>query len=203
MSAKALAFDIETDTSVNGLDPQVAAITEIAYFDGDHGGVLSGDEQQILADFSSLVAAWPANWLVTWNGAVFDLPFIDARSRQHFPGGMRGLTLNYDPHIPVKYEPTPGYQGGYDATLHSLPHLDISVPFRNICNEIGAPHSLKPAAKALGFQPVELDRANIHSYSSAEREEYALSDARITWQLWSYWSSRTNDVDDLPRAAES
>jgi DNA polymerase elongation subunit (family B) len=75
-----VGFDIETDTSVGGLDPETAPIVAVALSTdaGDH--VLTGPEAAILSDIDRLVAELPAGFLVTWNGSGFDLPFVARRA---------------------------------------------------------------------------------------------------------------------------
>jgi DNA polymerase elongation subunit (family B) len=175
------SLDIETDTSTNGLDPQVAAITDVAVFDGVTGLHLCGPEAEMLAELDTFLMSAPVGLLVTWNGAVFDLPFIDARAR--LLGVPLSLELEYDPEIPVKYVPTPGYLGGYRYRWGLLDGWDVSPLFAPIAERAGVPHKLKPVARLYGIDVVELDRTRLHEHSPAELREYVLSDVSATWQL--------------------
>ena len=81
-------LDIETDTTVNGLDPTQAEIVAIALtmpYSSDGDVVLTGPEHQMLRDLDQLLQELPAGVLVTWNGAAFDLPFLAERARRQSP----------------------------------------------------------------------------------------------------------------------
>ena len=84
-------LDIETDTTTDGLDPAVSAIVAVAVSTDTRDHVFTGSEPSILRHLDRLVSRLPAGLLVTWNGATFDLPFLDCRSRQ--VGVPLGLAL--------------------------------------------------------------------------------------------------------------
>ena len=182
------SFDSETDNSGgHGLNPLKARITDLSLATGDGGQVFNNaDEASMLVEFDAAVRGLPAGLLSTWNGTHFDLPFLDtrfekARITEH------GMMLEPTPQFPPKYELIPGHDSGYTCRWMSRTgthvHLDIAYAFKPIAERLGVTWGLKPVAEALGFHPVSLDRERLHEYTDADREEYALSDARVTRQL--------------------
>lgn len=192
MSALPLyAVDIETDTTFCpthqgccGLNPQCAAITDIV-IKGDAVAVVLDDadgEDVMLTRFWHLMHGLPRGVVVTWNGACFDNCWLDSRSRKH--GQRSPVCLSYDPTIPVKYEPTPGYRGGCRATYGPHQHADIQHYFKPIAEKLGVKHALKPVAEALlGYAPIVVDREKMHLLTPQERYDYAVSDGQITLAL--------------------
>src|SRR5690348_12681457 len=73
-------LDIETDTTVDGLDPQRSRIVAAAVA-GPHGVRVfdDRDESLLLDRLDWHLAALEAGVLATWNGAGFDLPFLADR----------------------------------------------------------------------------------------------------------------------------
>lgn len=200
-----LALDIETDTSpvtdaekaagftARGLVPQITPVTAVAF--AEEGGVWVRQatvqrERSLLAEVDQAVAARAARdpdlVLVTWNGAVFDLPFLADRARilGRAPGWFSGLVLTPDPAFVPKYDPLPGHAGGYRALWHGLKHIDLAYVVRDHAARHGIAWSLKPYVKAvLGLDPVEVDREAMHELSPAELDAYVASDAHVTLQL--------------------
>lgn len=191
---KLAALDIETDTAPltdeelaagytsRGLDPHITEITAISVATDDAILVFDeGGEDNILRNTIQAIAYINPTALGTWNGAVFDLPFITDRARLH--GLETGIRLNPNPDIVPKYEPTPGHEGGYDAMWGSAHHIDVAYAMKDTAERLGVKWSLKPVAKALGFQPVEVDREKMHELTLEELHEYVASDANITLEL--------------------
>lgn len=212
-----ISVDIETDTAINGLDPAVAAITEISVsefisynaettdlvttdtvFWGDEVGILK-DTDNLLAEleerFAREDAANGANTsriFLTWNGASFDIPFIKQRAE------MNGVALNLravmDPNIKLKYKPLNGHAGGYRGQWGAWQHVDLMPHYAERARELRVGNALKKVYKAqTGKTPIEVDRANMHLLTQEERLAYAASDTRITIELgrlmdWRLWS---------------
>lgn len=186
-------LDIETDnTNGFGLDPRNSSITELALATAEGGHVLTADTRAdefdgVLAPTQDALEALAPGLIATWNGSVFDMPFIDYRVTEHYGRGLVGPELVLDPQITPKYEPLPGYHGGYNVLWHTETgthtHLDVSFAYKKFAEDNDIKWGLKPVCEALGIKMVELDRANLHQYTAAEREEYCLSDARGTRQL--------------------
>lgn len=183
---KLYAFDIETDTTVNGLDPQVAEIISLALWSPRLETVIDGgSEKQRISKFIDLLDSLAPGILCTWNGAVFDGPFIEARARRL--GMETGFTLAEDSAIIPKYEPLPGYSFGCRLLLRNHRHADMAYAYREYA--LSQPQlgrrgwSLKPVCKSLGCEMVEVDRERIHLLTPEENAAYNLSDARGTYYL--------------------
>jgi hypothetical protein len=185
------SVDIETDTTVNGLDPRVARITELSLSTAAGDSVFNdADEVTLLSKADRALRTLPAGLITTWNGAFFDLPFIAWRARKH---QMRryGLTLIPAAGLTPKYDYLPGHDRAYTGTWAVNPalrgvvhqHLDISFAYKKVAADLGVKHSLKPVAKALGIDMIEVDREKMHELTPAERLAYAASDTRGTREL--------------------
>ncbi len=158
-------LDIETDTTINGLDPEVAAIVAVAVTGEDMEHVLDGDEVSILTRLDSLIKSLPAGIIITWNGTRFDLPFIARRAEIM---GVE-LALN-DP--------------GGRAEWHGHIHLDGYLLFRaDVGDSVNLSCGLKPLARFVGLPVIEVDRSKIHELSIEECRAYVASDAHLARQL--------------------
>jgi DNA polymerase elongation subunit (family B) len=185
-------LDIETDTSVDGLDPAVGAIVAVALsgpdgdevFDGSADGDAHGgaDEARMLAALDARLASLPPGLLATWNGAFFDLPFLADRAA-HL-GLAVGLRLTLDPRIVSRRDPLPGHHGAYRACWHGHRHVDAFQLYRgDVGRLLGVSCSLKTIARLVGLEPLEVDRAHIHDLSPDVLAAYVASDARLARQL--------------------
>jgi hypothetical protein len=178
-------LDIETDTSVDGLDPTNSAIVAVAVSGPDGLEMVIdqvvGDEAAILAELDHRLAELASGVLVTWNGAAFDLPFIADRAR--LLGVDIGLRLRLDPTI-HRREPLPGHDGAYRARWHGHRHLDGYQLYRA---DVGASMhlscGLKPLARFVGLSVVDVDREAIHRLDAETIRRYVASDARLTRTL--------------------
>lgn len=198
-------LDIETDNSHgHGLDPRMAAITDIAIAtDTRHsasgGEVFSisdlGSESAMLREAASFIRRLPVGLIATWNGVFFDLPFLHERASLYRDVDL-GLCLRPAPSLRPKYQPLPGHAteenpgGGYDGYWKTddlwggaHAHIDIAPAYRRTAADLGVKWSLKPVAVALDIDMVELDRTRLHTYSVEERMAYNLSDATGTRSL--------------------
>ncbi|MGH9229220.1 MAG: 3'-5' exonuclease [Acidimicrobiales bacterium] len=171
-------LDIETDTSVNGLDPAVGGIVTVALSCPDGDEVFDGTEAEMLAAVDSRLADLPPGVLATWNGAFFDLPFLADRAAHH--GLALGLRLTLDPRIPSRRDPLPGHRGAYRARWHGHRHVDAYQLYRSdVGPALGISCSLKAIARLVGLTPVEVDRARIHDLAPDALAAYVASDARL------------------------
>lgn len=200
-AAHIYALDLETDTSGGGgLDPQTAGITECALTTGDGDTVLSaaGDETGMLIALDDTLAALPPGLIVTWNGTFFDLPFLRTRTsirrRACDPAAKRlrdfGMQLIPQPDLHPRYDYLNGHACGYTAVWQRRDHrdaphqhLDVSFAYRQVADALGVRSGLKPVARALGIEVIEVDRARMHLLTDAERIAYASSDTRATREL--------------------
>ncbi len=116
--------------------------------------------------------------LATWNGAVFDLPFLaDRAARMGLVGGLR---LRFDPAISRRGRPLTGHPGAYRGRWYGHRHLDGYRLYRNDLRRVlDVSCSLKSVARVVGLTPVEVDRSRIHTLGDAELADYVASDARL------------------------
>lgn len=199
------AWDIETlndlENGFYGLDPRASLITEIAVATDESinggGEVFYGAEPAILREFSKFIASLKPGLMTDWNGAFFDIPFTHYRSLRVGVGApfrriaQPGLVAKYDP-LPTAATPeNPG--GGWAASFFGDggPHasLDVSQAYRRVADATGTKCGLKPVCELHGIDMFELPegfedwndyRQRLHERASAERREYAMSDARGT-----------------------
>ncbi|RMH74989.1 MAG: hypothetical protein D6683_11990 [Actinomyces sp.] len=184
-------LDIETDTSVDGLDPRRSAIVAVAVASSAPDSPAEPrvdrvfddpDEAVLLRRLDDHLATLEPGVLVTWNGAGFDLPFIADRAR-HLSVRL-GLVLRPDPRLAGRRAPLAGHRWPYRARWYGHRHLDAYQLFRaDVGASLGLACGLKAIARLVGLPPVEVDRGAIHELSPAERAEYVLSDARLARAL--------------------
>jgi DNA polymerase elongation subunit (family B) len=171
-------LDIETDTSVNGLDPAVGGILTVALSTPGGDEVFVGREVDMLAAVDARLAVLAPGVVATWNGAFFDLPFLADRAAHH--GVPLGLKLTLDPRIPSRRDPLPGHRGAYRACWHCHRHVDAYQLYRgDVGPALGISCSLKAIARLVGLTPVEVDRARIHDLAPDALAAYVASDARL------------------------
>ena len=199
-----VAWDIETDTSGGGgLDPTVAGVVSIAaavyrstptgltehevFYDAV-AGPSPISEAALLVAFDRWLAARALRdedmtHLVGWNSAVFDAPFVARRSE--ILRTEIDLYLSFAPEIVPKYEPLPGFAGGYHHRWYGLRSRDQAYGRfnRGWCEAAGINWRLKDVAEHHGLDPVRVDRENIHLLSGSELAAYNLSDVRMTAAL--------------------
>ncbi len=159
--------------------------------------VFDGPETSILGDLDDAIRALTPGVIATWNGARFDLPFLEDRAVR--AGIELGLQLFADPHYRSRHEPLPGHEGGYVATWYDHRHLDAYAVYRA---DVGAmmhlPCGLKSLAKFIGLSPVEVDRERIHDLTTQELHDYVASDAIMTRELaLRRWNTAHRHIDLL------
>jgi uncharacterized protein YprB with RNaseH-like and TPR domain len=171
-------LDIETDTTIDGLDPRVAAIVTAALSTPDGDEVFAGPERALFLALDSRLRDLPAGVIATWNGAVFDLPFLaDRAARLGLVGGLR---LAVDRSILLRRSPLPDHPGAYRATWYHHAHIDAYRLYRSdVGRVLQISCGLKSIARLVGLAPVEVDRARIHDLSVEALAAYVASDARL------------------------
>jgi DNA polymerase elongation subunit (family B) len=192
-------FDVETDTSVDGLDPNCAAIVAAAVATAGTTTVFSDDDEATLLDrLDWHLASLEPGVVATWNGAAFDLPFVADRARRH--GLVLGLRLRIDPSIARRHPPLAGHHGAYRASWHGHAHLDGYQVFRaDVAPALNVSGSLKSVARLCGLRPLQLDAAALHRSSRGDVADYVASDARCTRELVARrWRTASLAVDDPP-----
>ena len=175
MSPPLYGLDIETDTSVDGLDPSVSPIVAVAVATPDGDRVFHGPEDLVLHRTDELMSELDPGIVVTWNGSGFDLPFLTERARR------LGVTLGLDlwDDGPERTEP-----GVVRGRWYAHDHLDGYRLYRaDVGRSLGFPCGLKPLSRLVGLAPVEVDRSCIHLLDDAALEAYVASDARLAREL--------------------
>ena len=173
----------------------MAAVVSAAIVGGGPAHVLDGDETRLLRRLDDLVSALPPGVLVTWNGGGFDLPFLARRA--DLLGVRQGLRLRHDPRI-VAREPLAGCPGTYRASWYHHRHLDGYRLYRaDVGASLGLSCGLKALARAVGLEPIEVDRARIHELTAAQLHAYVASDAVLARALVDRrWSTAEAAIDD-------
>ncbi|HET6949101.1 MAG TPA: 3'-5' exonuclease [Acidimicrobiales bacterium] len=172
-------LDIETDTTVDGLDPAVSPVVTAALSTAAGDEVFTGDEAALLAALDERLRDLPPGVIATWNGATFDLPFVADRAA--VCGVALGLRLTRDPTVVLHRDPLAGHLGAYRATWYAHGHLDAYRIYRSdVGRVLGVSCGLKSIARMVGLAAVEVDRERIHELPPAALAAYVASDARLT-----------------------
>ncbi len=191
-------LDIETDTSVDGLDPGVACIVAVAVSSSNGGDlVVTGSEPGVLTALDAHLADLEPGVVVTWNGGAFDLPFLAARAQRC--DVTLGLELAWDP---AAYRagrtPLAGHLGSYAASWYGHGHVDACRAWRTLV-AADVHCGLKAIARAEGFDPVEVDIAELHALPLAQLRNYVASDAALARRLAERrWRDVRRFIDRLP-----
>lgn len=191
-------LDIETDTTVDGLDPRVSPVVAVALATVAATRVIVGDEASILRSLDAELGALPPGIVVTWNGSAFDLPFLHDRAAAC--GVPLGLSLHPDPAPHRSADALPGHECGYRARWWSHRHLDGYRVYRaDVGASLGLSCGLKSMARLVGLRPVEVDRSRISELSAATLERYVASDAELARALvLRRWPGCAAAVDAVP-----
>ncbi|MGY6499290.1 MAG: 3'-5' exonuclease [Acidimicrobiales bacterium] len=191
-------LDIETDTTVDGLDPAVARILTVAVSTDEVDELFTGDESSLLVELDARLRALPPGVITTWNGAAFDLPFIADRAALH--GLTLGLRLEHDPRLLMRRAALPGHRGGYRGAWYDHGHLDAYRVYRSdVGPALRISCGLKSIARFVGLPVVEVDRTRIHDLSHEALHAYAASDARLARVLAERrWPTARRSIDATP-----
>lgn len=176
-------LDIESDTTIDGLDPACSAVVAVAIVGEGVEVVIRGPEPELLTELDDVIARLPIGVLVTWNGARFDLPFLaDRAAVSAIP---LGLELWTDPWGQPEGQPLPGHSDvRYRAQWHGHAHLDGYRLYRSDAGRgLGLSCALKNLARLVGLQPVQVDRTRIHELTDDELCAYVASDAYLAREL--------------------
>lgn len=163
-------------------------------------GARPGDERGLFVALDQRLAALPPGVLATWNGAVFDLPFLaDRAARLGLVGGLR---LRFDPVISLRRRPLRGHPGAYRGRWYHHRHLDAYRLYRaDLPRVLDVSCSLKSVARLVGLTPVEVDRERIHDLSGEALAAYVASDARLARILAGRrWPGAARFVDSMAPA---
>lgn len=189
-------LDIETDTTIDGLDPAVSRIVAVALSTGVDE-LFEGPEDELLESLDERLSSLPPGVLATWNGSAFDLPFIADRAARW---RLRlGLNLVADPAMRGRHEPLLGHDHFYRASWYGHGHLDAYRVYRDdVGPALRISCSLKSIARFVGLAPVEVDRTRIHDLSREALHAYAASDARLARVLTERrWPTASRRIDQV------
>lgn len=194
-------LDIETDTTVDGLDPRVARILTVAVATAAGNEVFSGHEATLLRRVDQRLSQLPPGVIATWNGSGFDLPFLADRAR--FCGVALGLRLQFDDRIHRVGSPLPGHAGAYRAEWFGHRHVDAYRVYRgDVGPMLRVSCSLKSIARLVGLRAIEVDRTRIHELEHDVLHAYAANDAGLARALAERrWASASRHVDRLSPTA--
>jgi DNA polymerase elongation subunit (family B) len=192
-------LDIETDTTVDGLDPSVAAVVTVALSNPAFDEVFTGPENEILEQVDQRLSRIEPGVLATWNGAAFDLPFLAQRAELH--GIPLGLRLRHDPAMTMQSDPLPGHAGAYRARWYDNGHIDAYRLYRgDVGPALRVSCALKSIARLVGLRAIEVDRERIHELSHEALHAYAANDARLARVLTERrWPTAARFVDRFDR----
>lgn len=189
-------LDIETDTTVDGLDPRVSRIVAVALSTGTDE-LFEGPEDELLHAVDHRLRELPPGVLATWNGSAFDLPFIADRAARW---RLRlGLQLVPDARIRHRHAPLPGHDHCYRAAWFGHGHVDAYRLYRDdVGPALRISCSLKSIARFVGLAPVEVDRERIHDLTREALHAYAASDARLARVLAERrWATASRRIDQV------
>jgi hypothetical protein len=193
-------LDIETDTSVDGLDPTVSRVLAAA-ISGPGGDIVLAhhDEAALLDELDGWLADLTPGVLVTWNGAAFDLPYL--ASRAALVGVRLGLRIELDPALGLRGDPLPGHEGAYRGSWHGHRHLDAYRVFRaDLGRTFGVSCALKSVAGLTGVPFIDADGSRVHELAPGRLHAYVASDARCARQLAERrWPTAVGAIDAEPQ----
>lgn len=194
-------LDIETDTTVDGLDPATSAVTTVALSQDGVDEIFTGPEEDLLVELDFRLTELEPGVLATWNGAAFDLPFLASRANHH--GIDVGLELRLDERIRLAHDPLPGHAGAYRAAWYEHRHVDAYRLYRgDVGPALRISCSLKSIARLVGLKPMEVDRTRLHALETEALHAYASSDARLARVLTERrWPTAARFVDRHPAVA--
>jgi DNA polymerase elongation subunit (family B) len=154
-----IGLDIETDTTVNGLDPDHSGVIAAALATDREVRTFSGPEPELLRALDHALAELEPGVIVTWNGTAFDLPFLATRAER--VGVAIGLRID-----------------GASASWGAHCHLDVyTVYAADVRRAVGISCSLKSVARFVGIPAIEVDAAQLHRLDDSTVRAYVASDA--------------------------
>lgn len=180
-SRPAYGLDIETDTTVDGLDPARSRVTAVGVAGPGWRRSFTGSEGEVLRRTDRFLAGLAPGVLVTWNGAAFDLPFLVDRAEA--AGVALGLRVRPDPEVAVTRSPLPGHSSAYRGSWWGHLHEDAYRALRGLAHGFGLSAGLKPFARLHGIECLSEDRSALHTLDAGRLGAYVASDAVATRAL--------------------
>ena len=196
--ATVYGLDIETDTTVDGLDPSVAAVVTVALSGPKFDEVFVGDETTLLQELDRRLASLAPGVIATWNGSAFDLPFIADRAR--ILGVNLGLHLCLDHRLTLRRAPLPGHAGAYRGRWYRHTHLDT---FRLYGAASPSTHwaSLRTVGRVLGLGNHTTRNHRTQDLTNEALHAHAPSDARLARALAERrWAAALRMIDHVELA---
>lgn len=187
-------IDIEIDTRSGRLDTAVAPVRTVALCGRSFDEVFTGDEAALLRDLDHRIRSLAPGVLATWNGGVFDLPFLADRAA--LLGIEMDLQLQLDRRLTLHRRPLPGHAGAYRGAWGPHRHLDT---FRLYGHHGPSPWtSLRAIGRLLGLTAPGGPADRTHDLASEAFNAHAASDARLARVLAERrWSTAQRLVDRL------
>ena len=181
------AWDLELFTT--GQFPPIgkAPITELSWFSDSRQEVLQGDETSIIEGFVDICKSEDKDLLDTYNGDRFDWRVLAARARVNkvslevdrrlAPPNIRGYERRFGKYRGMEYTTLMSGRLGFDVWRETRGDTSLTGHVQN--------RGLKAVARYMlpDEDVIELDASRLDQYTSTERAEYCLSDARLTYLL--------------------
>ena len=177
----AYGLDIETDTSLDGLDPRRSRVTAIGLAGDGWRRSFLGAESEVLVESDRFLAELEPGVLITWNGADFDLPFL--ADRADAAGLELGLSVRPDSDLAAPRSPLPGHTAACRGRWWSHDHADAYRALRGFAHGLGLSAALKRFARLHGIDCLEEDRTALHEIEDDRLGAYVASDAAATRSL--------------------
>lgn len=171
----AYGFDIETDTTTDGLDPASSRITAVGVAGRGWVQAFAGPEHRLLTDVDHFLARLPTGHLVSWNGAAFDFPFLHDRAAT--AGVPLGLRIEPDAHLLLTHQPLAGHRLAYRVRWWGHGHIDAYLELRPTAHRVGSSARLKAFAALNGIGCVEHDYERLADLTPDSLAAYVASDA--------------------------
>lgn len=186
-------IEIEIDPGDLAIDPAVAPIRAVAVSGRSFDDLFRGPEPDLLVALDRRLAELPAGVLATWNGSIFDLPFIAERAR--LIGVEVGLTMCLDTRLTLRRRPLPGHAGAYRAAWGDHRHLDTFRLFGPASTDMPQ-GTMARVARRLGLGGAPSRPAN--DLTAEAVHAHAASDARLARVLTERrWPAALAMIDEL------
>lgn len=181
-------LDIETDTTLNGLDPTLSRVTAVGIAGRGWSRAFVGGERRILQEVDGFLGQLPPGNIVTWNGSVFDFPFLWDRAMAL--GMPIDLFMSPEPGLTLPHGPPTGHAYAYRIRWGEHAHIDAYLSLRDTAHAMGGSASLKPFAESHGIVCVVEDAARTHELTPSRLASYVASDATAALELADWYALR-------------
>ena len=128
-------LDIETDTSVDGLDPATSRVLTVALSQAGIDEMFVGFEHELLAELDDRLAQLEPG-RVRHVERCRVRPPVPRRPRRALGAATRAATSGSIPTIRLQHAPLPGHAGAYRAAWHHHGHLDAYRLYRDDVHDL-------------------------------------------------------------------